>query len=157
MLPWLPDSDVLTDITNWLLVSHVCSTLSCFPLFYLTNLHDLLSLLNMCGSRVVVNGGPGHPPVKVTVKVSHPPAPPYHHNWAYILTPLGTKQPRWEGGRWGKVGGMVRGGMEGQRWRCRSGWTECGGMVAQRVVLQPRKEKKKKENNNRKHGIHRRY
>lgn len=40
---------------------------------------------------------------------------------------------------------MVRGGMEGQRWRCRSGRTECGGMVAQRVVLQPRKEKKKKE------------
>lgn len=40
---------------------------------------------------------------------------------------------------------MVRGGMEGQGWRCRSDWTECGGMVAQRVVPQPRKEKKKKK------------
>lgn len=40
---------------------------------------------------------------------------------------------------------MVRGGMEGQGWRCRSDWSECGGMVAQRVVPQPRKEKKKKK------------
>lgn len=39
------------------------------------------------------------------------------------------------------MGGVVKGGMEGQRWRCWSDRTECGRMVAQRVVLQPRKKK----------------
>lgn len=158
MLPWLPDSYLLTDSTSCLLVSHVGSVLSCLSLLHFTNLRDLLSHFWVSdGPCVAVNGGPEHPLVMVTWRfATHLPLRIvrigliFWHNWA----PNSHSERVWDGASW--VGWLKEG------WRDRGGGA---GLVGLRVEgwwlaalpRSPKRKRKEKRNNNRKHGLHRLY
>lgn len=164
MLPWLSiyfDSDVLTDITNCLVVSHVQSALS-----WITSVtwpYQLSWVWVVCGVwRTKTPNGEGqglstHPP---THPFFPPPLPQCHHNWASTVTPLGTKQPRWEGGRWevgqgGWDGGG--GGMEGKidRKKVQVGRQSVEGWWIS--MTWSHNPERKETNKNRKHGLDRLY
>lgn len=145
MLPWLPDFDVLTDIIiaclSVMFAQPLSASLCCILLTSTTCYHTIRCVWVVCGGewRTRTPTGEGDS------EGLPPTCPSVSSELSLYFDTIGNRTAKERGRGWGKVGGLVRGGMEGQRWRCRSGRTKCGGMVAQRVVPQPRKEKKKKK------------
>lgn len=141
MLPWLPDFDVLTDITNCLLASQVRSALSCLSWLYFTNLRDLLSHYWMCVGQVWrwmedLNThwwrSPTHPPLRIIRSGRI-----FWHHWT--LNSQGERAG--DGARW--VGWWEEG------WRDRGGGAGLVGLSVDGRWLSvlsrsPEKEKKKK-------------